>query len=165
MSLIHLAAGIVLLFMGRKVYWLLVALIGFVAGSLAAGWMFPTQSIALALIVGLLLGGLGALLAVLFNKASLVLAGFLAGGYLVHVIQQLLGWQPAQLAWLPILVGAILCGVLALVVFDWGLTILSAMIGASIIASAFPLIAPARLALWVVLFATGCLVQIHLSRS
>jgi hypothetical protein len=165
MNLIHIVAGIVLLFVGRKVYWLLVALTGFVVGSVLAAQLFPTQSVWVALVLGLLVGALGAVLAILISKLAVFMAGFLGGGYLVYAGSSMLGWQLGQPTWLPILIGAIAGGVLMLIVFEWGLMVLSALTGAAVIVLALPLASPARLALAVVLFAIGCLVQIHLFRK
>ncbi len=163
-NLVQVVAGAILLFAGRTVYWLLVVLTGFVIGSSLAPQLFPDQPVWVVLLVGLVVGALGAVVAILVSKLAIFIGGLLGGGYLAYSAMSMFVWHPLQPAWLPILIGAIVGGVLMLIIFDWALIILSALTGAAIISMALPLEVQARTALAVVLFAIGALVQIHLLR-
>ena len=81
MAILNVLIGIGLVFFGRKVFWLFVAGIGFVAGlSLANSVLQGPEWV--GIIIGLVIGLLAALLAVFLERFALGLAGFLAGGYL-----------------------------------------------------------------------------------
>ncbi len=85
-DILNLLVGILLLFLGRRIFWLFVGGVGFVAAidlvsRLAMPW--PTW---LTLVVALAAGLVGALLAILLQEVAVGIAGFLAGGYIVlHV--------------------------------------------------------------------------------
>src|SRR5580692_6917393 len=71
-----IVVGILLLFLGRKLFWLFVAAIGFVVGAEVAATMFPHQS-EWVLIFGVVLGLIGALVAILVQKVAIGVGGFL----------------------------------------------------------------------------------------
>jgi len=130
-SLASLVAGGLLLAAGRRLFWLFVAVVGFYGGmNLAARYISnPTTMI----IIGLAIGLVGAALAVFVQRGAVLLGGFMAGGTLLTgSISGLLG-DPGQAAWLPFLIGGIIGAVLMSVVFDWALTILSALLGAVLV--------------------------------
>src|SRR4249919_3788638 len=74
--------GVVILFFGRKLFWLCVAAIGFAAGIELAPMIMHEPTPLLALTVALVLGFIGALLALFVQKVAIAAAGFLAGGKL-----------------------------------------------------------------------------------
>jgi hypothetical protein len=152
--LIELAIGILLLLFGRKLFWLFVAVIGFLSGMQLASQFFPNESRLVILAVALALGLLGAILAIFLQHAVVVLAGFLAGGHLVYRFLTLVHWQNVEYSWWIILVGGILGGILALLLLDWALIIFSSLIGASLISQALPL-DQATASLLIILFAIG----------
>jgi hypothetical protein len=156
-----LLAGVVLLLFGRRLFWLFVGVIGFMAGwHLAlAGWSHGPAGgrLLLALFAGLL----GVVLALLVQKLAVALAGFFVGAYL---LASLLGWQlqglrPGQQ--LVLLVAGVLAAILALLLFDFALILYSAIAGAALIVDNVHLRlgSTARLLLLVVLAAVGAAVQ------
>ncbi len=83
--LLTAAAGAVLLVAGRRVYWLVVGLVGFVVGfTLAAEYLEGPDW--LILVAGLGTGLLASGLAVFFQKVAITVAGFLIGGLAVLVV-------------------------------------------------------------------------------
>ena len=78
--------GIVILFFGRKLFWLCVAAVGFLAGIELAPHLVTEPSPLLQLGVALVLGLLGTLLALLLQKIAIAVVGFLAGGKLAGAI-------------------------------------------------------------------------------
>src|SRR4029079_7071421 len=74
--------GVVVLFFGRKLFWLCVAAVGFAAGVELAPHLVSQPSPLLALTFALVLGFLGALLAMFLQKLAVAMVGFLGGGKL-----------------------------------------------------------------------------------
>src|ERR1700757_4767152 len=74
--------GLIVLLFGRKLFWLCVAAIGFAAGVTLAAHVANEPSALLQLSFAILLGFIGALLALFLQKLAIGLAGFLAGGRL-----------------------------------------------------------------------------------
>ena len=78
--------GVVILFFGRKLFWLCVAAVGFAAGVEIAPHVVHEPSPLMALIIALVLGLIGALLALFLQKIAIAVLGFLAGGKLAGAI-------------------------------------------------------------------------------
>ena len=79
--LVVLVVGAAMLFIGRKLFWLLVGVIGSLVGLVVATELLQAQPdwiIYLAAFVG---GIIGALLALFVQKIAVAVAGFLMGGY------------------------------------------------------------------------------------
>jgi hypothetical protein len=134
--LLFLILGLLLLLLGRRLFWLFVAVAGFVVGVEAAPYVLPHQSELFLLVVALVLGLIGALLALFLQKVAIALGGFAAGGYLALVLcAPLLGGAGIEYpgAWLCFLIGGILGAILLFVFFNWALIILSSVHGAHLI--------------------------------
>ena len=67
--ILRLLAGIVLLLAGRRLYWLFVAAIGFLAGLELAPRFLPQQPDLVIVIIAAVLGVAGALLAIVAQAA------------------------------------------------------------------------------------------------
>jgi hypothetical protein len=135
-----LLVGIVLLLFGRKLFWLFVAVAGFVVGVEAARYLFPHQTELFNLAVALALGFVGALLAVFLQKVAIVVGGFIGGGYLAAALgAPVLGSAGLRYpgVWVCFLVGGILGAILLFIFFNWALIILSSMQGAHLILRGF----------------------------
>jgi hypothetical protein len=133
MGLLNFAVGVILLTLGRKLFWLFVGGVGFAAGFFyGQGWS-GTHSDLMILIIALGLGLMGALLAIFFQALAIALAGFIAGGYITFTIMNLFGFESAQLTWIFYLIGGIIGAVLLFLIFDWALIALSSLLGASLI--------------------------------
>jgi hypothetical protein len=131
--------GAVILLFGRKLFWLCVAAIGFAAGVEIAPHLVQEPSPLLALTVAIVLGLIGALLALFLQKVAIAVLGFLAGGKLAGAIAAAFFVQYAQHSTITFLIGGIVGAILMLVVFDWALIVVSALIGAHLIQSAIVL--------------------------
>jgi hypothetical protein len=126
------AAGIVLLLFGRKLFWLLVAVTGFVIGYYLATPFVDAESRHIALIVGCLFGGVGALLAVFAQKIAVVAGGFLAGGFALSTLVQ--GMTTSTLPdWVPFIIGGAIGALLLKQLFEWSLIVLTSLLGAIVI--------------------------------
>ena len=133
--------GVLLLAFGRRLFWLFVGAVGFVAGARFAERFLPGQPDDVIIIFCLVVGVLSALLAVALRKVALGIAGFLAGGYLLTQLLGAGGQMHVQFAgangdftpWMAFLVGGIAGALLMNAVFTWTLIVLSALGGAAII--------------------------------
>ena len=161
MNLFFIAEGIMLLTLGRKLFWVFVGLIGFVVGAeIAEQYLFLAPSWKLVA-VGLVCGLLGALLAVFFQKLAIIGGGFAAGSVIAMQLTVMLGFTPIALI---TLCGGILGAILLYLVFDWTLIVLSSVAGAALIARATLLSPPIAILLCVALAVVGIVFQFFLLR-
>src|SRR5438094_7118772 len=125
--------GIVILLFGRKLFWLCVAAVGFVAGVELAPHLVNEPSALLALTVAIVLGLIGALLALFLQKVAIAVLGFLAGGKLAGAIAAAFLIHYGQHSTIIFLVGGIVGAILLLALFDWALIVVSSLIGSHLI--------------------------------
>jgi len=150
--------GVALLIAGRRIFWLFIAILGFVAGMQLANFYLHGPEWQ-TLLAGLVLGAIGAGLAIFLERIAIAVAGFLAGGYILVALAGLMGVDQVPLKWLIYLVGAIIGVILVSLLFDWAIISLSSLAGASLILGAFSLDAGlARLA-FLVLVIIGVVLQ------
>jgi hypothetical protein len=158
---VALLAGIALLLFGRRLFWLFVGVIGFMAGWYLAvgGWRgAPAGG---HLILAFAAGLIGIVLALMAQKLAVALAGFIVGW---SAAAWLLGWQTMMLRPGQLLVLAavgVVAAVIAVMVFDFALIFYSAVAGASLIVENVHLSLgrDPRLVLLVVLAVIGAAVQ------
>jgi hypothetical protein len=125
--------GVLLLFLGRRLYWLFVGGIGFVVGySLASGLTGRTPE-PTALLIGLGAGLLGVLLALLLQRLAVIVAGLLAGAWLGAELARSLGSPSPGTPWLAVLIGGVAGAVLSAALFDAVLVVLSSLVGAALL--------------------------------
>ena len=75
-SIPHIIFGLLLLFAGRKLFWLSVGIIGFLVGMDYATTLVPSGGGWQVVIFPLLLGTLGAIFAIAFEWVTIMLMGF-----------------------------------------------------------------------------------------
>ena len=153
--------GVVILFFGRKLFWLCVAAIGFAAGVELAPHLVQDPSALLSLTIALLLGIIGALLALFLQKIAIAVLGFLAGGKLAGAIAAAFFVHYAQHSTIIFVVGGVIGAILLLVLFDWALIVVSSLIGAHLIVyqSTIALPQSGSIILFIGLAVVGILVQ------
>lgn len=131
--------GVVILFFGRKLFWLCVAAVGFAVGVEIAPLLVNEPSSLLALVVALVFGVLGALLALFLQKVAVAVLGFVAGGKLATAIAAAFFVHYVQYSTIVFVVGGIIGAILLLGLFNWALIVVSSFIGAYLIQSAIVL--------------------------
>ena len=151
--------GVVILFFGRKLFWLCVAAIGFAAGVELAPHLVQEPSALLSLTIAILLGIIGALLALFLQKIAIAVLGFLAGGKLAGAIAAAFFVHYAQHSTIIFVIGGIIGAILLLVLFDWALIVVSSLIGAHLIQSAITLPQSGSTIVFIGLVVIGVLVQ------
>jgi hypothetical protein len=138
-TIVGVLIGIAILFFGRKLFWLTVAAVGFAVGVEIAPLLVNESSSLLALLIALVLGILGALLALFLQKVAIAVLGFFAGGKLATAIAAAFFVHYAQYSTIIFVIGGIIGAILLLAVFGWALIVVSSFIGAYLIQSAIVL--------------------------
>jgi Domain of unknown function (DUF4203) len=151
--------GVVVLFFGRKLFWLCVAAVGFAAGVEIAPHLVSEPSNLLALSIALVFGLIGALLAIFLQKIAIAVFGFLGGGKLAGAIAAAFFVEHAQYSGIIFVIGGIIGAILLLTLFDWALIVLSSLVGAHLIQSTIVLPPSGSTILFIGLAAVGILVQ------
>ena len=163
MDILRILIGILVLTLGRKLFWLFVAVVGFAFGASLGSQFFQGQPDWVILIVALGAGLVGALLALFLQQVAIALAGFIGGGYIALYLVSALGWgTPGGSGWLPFLIGGVMGLVLMIALFDWALIVLSSLIGAGLIVQAIPLHRSVEGLLFIILLIVGIAVQASL---
>lgn len=157
--IVRLLVGGALLVLGRKLFWLFVAAVGFAAGWAVATDLLSVQPEWLALVIALGIGVVGALVAQFVQRLAIGLAGFLAGAFLALSLVSLLHPEAAWWGWLAFLAGGILGAVLLAATFEWALIGLSSLAGAVLVAGALNLSSTMHLLVLIGLFVVGVIVQ------
>ena len=129
----RILVGLLLLVLGRRLYWLFVAGIGFLYGLELGPRLMPDQPETVIAIVALGLALAGALVAIIATKVVLGMTGFVSGGGIAVLLLANLGLDSGVVALGVYLVAGLIGAVLLLVVFDWTLIVLSSLAGASLI--------------------------------
>jgi uncharacterized protein DUF4203 len=151
--------GIVILLFGRKLFWLCVAAVGFLAGVELAPHLVTEPSPLLQLSVAIVLGIIGALLALLLQKVAIAVLGFLAGGKLAGAIAAAFFVHYTQFSTIVFVVGGVIGAILLLTLFDWALIVVSSLIGAHLIQDAIVLPPSGSTIVFLGLAVIGVLVQ------
>ena len=165
MIISKLFAGIAVLILGRQLFWLFVAVVGFALGMNIAAQVFQPASEWVVLAVGLVAGFVGAVCAYFLQQVAIAIAGFVSGGYVGAACVTMLLSPTAQAMWVAWLVGGVIGAVLLVVLFDWALIVLSSLVGASLIVEAIQASAGMAPLLFVGLVTAGIIVQASWMRS
>jgi hypothetical protein len=125
-SIIAIVAGLVLLFFGKRLFWLAAALVAFLFGwQLFDILLGPGLSLILAAILGIIF----AWLAIKFIRITVYLIGFLAGAVALPFLTGIFG---IDLNWFFLaMIGGVIGVILVAAAFDWGLILITAWAGAS----------------------------------
>ena len=145
--------GSIILFFGRKLFWLCVAAFGFAAGVELAPYILGPPTPHLQQTFALVLGFVGALLALLLQKLAIGLVGFGTGGKLALEVSLAFAGHD-NYSWLIFLLGGIVGAILFIALFDWALIVLSSLLGAYLILGA--IILPKNLATLALIGLTAC---------
>lgn len=159
-----LLVGGVLLVAGRRLFWLAVGAAGFVVALVLAVRFLDPEPLWLLLGLALVAGIAGAVLAVLLQRLAVALAGFLAGGWAGLALWIELGGAEGWPALGVALVAGVIAAVLAGAVFEVALVVVSALIGALLIAAGIGADGLFGVALVAVLTVGGSVIQTSFRR-
>jgi len=154
--LLHVLAGAAILLLGRRLFWLFVAVVGFLVSFEYAPRLLPDQPEWVVLLVSVVAGAAGAVLSIGLQYVAAAIVGFVGGSYGSVPLGLLLFGHGAS--WIPLL-GGIVGAVLMVVLFDWTLIVLSAVTGARAVLAPFGLQEGIAIVAWLALAAVGIAVQ------
>ena len=158
-NLFIIAIGLIVLTLGRKLFWLFVGAVGFISGLYIAAYSFYGQPEWIMFLIGLIAGIAGAIFAVYLQRFAVILSGFFAGGYLILNFVYMWGWHMGRVPWILFFIGGIIGAVVAATFFDWALIILSSLTGATMITRALALNPVATVLVFAILILVGLLIQ------
>lgn len=154
--------GLLILTLGRKLFWLFVGAVGFVSGLHIATYSFYGRPEWVVLLAGVFAGILGAVFAIFLQKMAVVLGGFFAGGYLTLNLINMWGWHSSQGFWFFSMIGGIIGAIIAAIYFDWALIILSSLTGAAMISQSLSLSSTTKGLIFALLMIIGIFTQSNL---
>jgi hypothetical protein len=154
--------GLLILTLGRKLFWLFVGAVGFVSGLHIAQYSFYGQPEWVVLLAGVFAGILGAVFAIFLQKMAVVFVGFFAGGYLTLNFINLWGWHSGQGFWFFSIIGGIIGAIIAAIYFDWALIIFSSLIGAAMISQSLSVSSTLKALIFALLMIIGIFTQSNL---
>jgi hypothetical protein len=135
MQIVSVDLGAGLLFFGRALFWVFVAIAGFLLGMALGDEWFAGQSEWAQFAVAIAAGAIGALVAIVAQRFDFSLGGFYAGGYVALNIAAHFHQQQNLTLWF--IVGGVIGGIIAAMMMDWAIIVLSSLAGAVAIISAF----------------------------
>ena len=128
--------GAIELFFGRRLFWLFVAIAGFLIGYFLAPVIFSSLSTLVRVVAGVGIGIVFAILAVFFTRFMVAVAGFFIFGPAVVVLIRDLGGKLTDgsgLYWVAYGIGGVIGFILLWAFFDWALIVLTSIAGAGAI--------------------------------
>jgi len=147
--------GLALLLAGRRLFWLFVAGLGFITATEFIAPLVAHNDPVFALIIGLIAGIAGALLAIFLQKVAIGLAGAVAGAYYLNRLLDMGSMHDPRWAWLSMLIGAVLGALFLLFLFKWALIVFSSIVGAHLLLRPFDQLQPGILGAGFIILALG----------
>jgi len=161
-NIFHIMIGLLLLGLGRRLFWLFVGCVGFVAGLQMAQFYLGLQPVWMIWAIALLFGLVGAVLAMFFQTLAIGLGGFAAGSTITAYIATMLGYAAIPSI---IFIGGIAGAILLFATFDWALIGLSSVAGSTLIVQSLHVTPPAEMFLYALLIVAGAVFQATMLRS
>lgn len=158
-DIVLIVAGILLLAAGRKLYWLFVAIIGFVAGMALATMYINTDTEWIKWLIAVGVGIVGGVLAIGLQKVAVGAAGFIAGGYGLMYFLEIIGVKMGDVTWPFFIAGGIVGAVLVLAMFEFALILLSSVVGSTLISQSIDLTGWLTIIVFLALVFIGILIQ------
>jgi Domain of unknown function (DUF4203) len=160
MQWLNVLVGLAVLFFGRRLFWLFVGCIGFIAGFEIAQDTLLGRPEWLILLIAAGAGLLGAIASAFLQRVFLVVAGFFAGGYCLSTLAPTVFHAKGEIfVWLAFAVGGLLGAVLTAALLDPALIALSSLAGATAVSQNVPLESSSKTLVFLVALVLGIAVQ------
>lgn len=150
--------GFAILILGRQLFWISIAGLGFALGMNYAIQFFQ-GSPEIILMVSLAAGIVGAILGYALQRAAAGLVGFLAGWYLTSILINTINLNIGEYWFILTIIGGLIGVGLISVLFDWSLILLSSLAGASIISQSMQFRPAINTGIFIILFILGVTIQ------
>jgi hypothetical protein len=132
-QILMIIVGVAVLLLGRRLFWLFVGAVGFLVGVELAGHFISAQPQWVIILIALVIGLIGAVLAVVVQQIAIAAAGLLVGAAITSAAITFLGLHLGRFEWIPLVVGGIIGAIFVIAIFDWALIFLSSLTGAVLI--------------------------------
>ena len=132
-AIVAIILGLVETFFGRRLFWVFVAIGGFLLGWFLVPAFFPGAITWLAIVVGVIAGVAFGLLAIPFTRVMVAIGGFFLFAAALVLFVRLLGADVAggsATFWVAYLIGGAVGGVVLWIFLDWALVVLTGLSGA-----------------------------------
>ena len=156
---VTLLVGLAVLLFGRRLFWLFVGAAGFAVGLHVAPAAFPSGQEWLVVVAALVLGVVGAVLAIVLQWVAVGLGGFFVGVHGGLALAAALRLDGPWL-WAGVFAGGIAVAALVLWLWDPVLILLSALVGAALLTPLIPVPPVARPWIFLGLAVVGIAVQV-----
>lgn len=156
---VQIIAGLFVLFLGRRLFWVFVGVVGFFAGLQFGLKVFSGVADWLLLLLSILAGAICAGLSILLQRVAVAIAGALVGGMIAIRLAPMVGLHSSGEIGAASIAGALLAAVLLTVLFDPVLIFLSALVGAVMVSEGLPLDPMIEPIVLVICFVAGVLAQ------
>ena len=124
--------GLASILFGRKVFWLFVWIVGFIAGLTLSAILLDSIT-NLAFIISALFGVICAIIVAFAKKMTIFLAGFLGGAYIFYTVATLIGLEGKAISIFIFFLGGFIGSAFLALIFEWGLILISSIIGAILV--------------------------------
>jgi len=160
MEWLNILIGLVLVLLGRKLFWLFVGCVGFIVGAEFAERVLQGQPEWLILLIALGAGLLGAVVSIFLQRVLIGVAGFFAGGYCLSALASTTVHSNHEgMAWMAFIAGGVLGAILVITLLDPALIVISSLAGATAVAQHVPLDPSVKPWLFLGLLVLGIIVQ------
>jgi hypothetical protein len=149
--------GLSLLLIGRQLFWIAIAGLGFILGLNYLTQFFPGSHETI-LLISLGIGALGAVLAYALQRTAATLLGFLAGWYLTVSLITFLDFTTDYTTVFAAIGGLLGVGLVS-VLYDWSLIILSALSGTVLITQSMQFQGSIKVGIFVIMLLLGIAIQ------
>ena len=136
--IVLIVLGLVLAFAGRRFIWLLIALAGFWLGFQLVAWLLPGQDDTVQLLVGVVVGVFGAILARRFTEVLLWIAAFVLVGAALLTLGEIFVPDNTLILVLLFVVGGLIGLALVRWALGWAVIVISALGGAALVMQGLP---------------------------
>lgn len=151
--------GFVVLIMGRQIFWVFIAGLGFALGLIYGEQYYVGQPDWMLFLISSIIAILGAVLAYTLQRLAGAIAGFASGWYLTNLLMGYFGAGLGQFDEIVPFVVGIICALLIMAFFDWSVIIISSLAGSAIIVSGMRLPNNTELALLITFALVGIVIQ------
>jgi hypothetical protein len=155
---VTLLVGLAVLLVGRRLFWLFVGAAGFAIGLHVAPAAFANSPEWLVLVAALVLGIVGAILAIVFQWLAVGLGGFVAGVHGGLAAATALGLERPWM-WAIAIAAGIVVAALVLWLWDPVLILVSALLGAALLTPLVPVGPAVRPWIFIGLLIAGIVIQ------
>jgi len=157
MPSIRMILGLLVLLLGRRLYWIMVGVGGLLAGLEFAEQVLADWTPLARFFVAIGASAIGALLAILAQRVAFALLGFFGGGFVALVLTRSTAGDSAQLIWF--MLAGVVGAFIAALVMDWAIIVLTSLVGAAAIVTSFAMGPTLQAVLFVVLAGVGIAIQ------